>query len=62
MQVALGLKSVGKAFVDLPRSLTQLEEVGNAYLNNLDEGCQIDQTRDYLDFIEKAVAQAIEDA
>jgi hypothetical protein len=62
LQVALGLKSVGKAYVDLPRTLAELEKVGGAYLTNLDQDCKIKETNDYLKFIDKAVANAIDEA
>jgi hypothetical protein len=62
LQVALGLKSVGKASVDLPRTLAELEKVGHAYLTNLDNSCKIKETNDYLNFIDKAVSDAIGEA
>lgn len=52
-QVALGLRSIGKSVIDLPRSIEDLRLISNQYIKN---SSAVEQTQDeqiYLSYIEE---------
>ena len=52
LQVALGIRSMGKSLVDLPRSTLELDSLGREYLKHLnpqsDIRAEVTQNLDYI--------------
>ena len=52
MQVALGLRQIGKSIMDMPKSIEELRVLGNEYKKNLGATDEIYEEQIYLKYIE----------
>jgi hypothetical protein len=62
LNVALGLRAVGKTVIDLPRSLLDIEKLAKEYLKSLGHPDDIlKETREYYSFIDKTIEKSSEE-